>query len=81
MRRPSVIALREMRNLEANWDSYGAPPINPRAIDQAILMLDSLSGNWQAVPCSDGGVQLEKHDNGFDIEVTIRAIPTGDKPT
>lgn len=78
--RPSVVALREMRKLGPNWDSYGAPRIEPRAIDQAILMLDSLSGNWQAVPCSDGSVQLEKHDNGFEIEILIRAVPTPRDP-
>lgn len=65
-----------MRHLGPNWDSYGAGPIDQRAIDRAILMLDSLAGDWTPVPMSDGGVQLERHDGGFDIEITIRAVPT-----
>lgn len=74
MKRPLALAtLRQMRHMEPNWDSYGAAPIDPRAVDRAILMLDSLAGDWQPVPCSDGGVQLELHDDGFDIEITIRA--------
>lgn len=69
--RIAVAALQHMKNLEPNWDSYGGKRIDPRAIDRAILMLDSLQGNWQPVPCSDGGVQLELHEGGFDIEIMI----------
>jgi len=76
--RASVASLRQMAHLEKGWDSYGARPIDQRAIDRAVLMLDSLQGNWQAVPCSDGSVQLELHEGGFDIEITISAVPTDD---
>lgn len=67
-----------MENFAEDWDSYGARKIDPRAIERAILLLDSLPGNWQPVPCSDGGVQLEMHEGGFDIEITISADPTTD---
>ena len=82
MKRPeALLKLREMRHLEPGWDSYGAAPIDPRAVDRAILMLDSLAGGWVPVPSCDGGVQLELHEGGFDIEIMIRAVPTpGDKP-
>jgi hypothetical protein len=69
-----------MADLEQNWDSYGAVPIDPRAIARAILMLDSLQGDWTPVPMSDGGVQLELHSGGFDIEIQIRAVPTNGEP-
>lgn len=76
MRRETLAALRQMCFLEPNWDSYGAARIEPRAIERAIILLDSLAGDWTPVPMSDGGVQLERHDEGFDIEITIRAVPT-----
>jgi len=76
MRRETLAALRQMCFLEPNWDSYGGARIEPRAIERAIIMLDSLQGDWQPVPMSDGGVQLELHSDGFDIEITIRAVPT-----
>jgi hypothetical protein len=81
MKRPlALAALRQMRHMEPNWDSYGAKPIDPRAVDRAILMLDSLPGDWHPVPMSDGGVQLELHEGGFDIEVTISTVPTLAEP-
>lgn len=72
----ALAALRQMRHMEPNWDSYRAAPIDPRAVDRAILILDSLSGDWHPVPMSDGGVQLELHSGGFDIEITIRTNRT-----
>lgn len=76
MRREVLAGLRQMCFLEPNWDSYGAAKIDPRAIERAIIMLDSLTGDYRAVPMSDGGVQLELHSDGFDIEIQIRAVPT-----
>jgi len=56
------------RLTQPNWDSYGSQPISPAAIDAAAKFLGY---RWQAVPCPDGGVQLERHDSGYDIEVTF----------
>lgn len=74
--------LAEMRHLLPNWDSYGAKMIDRAAIAKAQEILPQLSGDWRAVPCSDGSVQLELHAGGFDIEVHIsNAAPTtADKP-
>lgn len=69
-------ALFQMSHMEHNWDSYGAPPIDERAIKKALEMLDLLPGPWSAVPCVDGNVQLEQHINGFDIEIQISAART-----
>ena len=55
--------------LPDNWDSYGAPKIDPATVERARAWLDG--GN--VVPCSDGGVQLEWHSEGVDVEVTFRA--------
>jgi hypothetical protein len=68
-------ALWQMRHLENNWDSYGAEPVDGRAINKALDILETLPGLWDAVPCVDGGVQLEQHRDGFDIEIEIRAVP------
>ena len=49
--------------LKPNWDSYGAPRISRDAI--------STIEHFAAVPCSDGGIQLEIHRDGFDIEIVV----------
>lgn len=64
-------ALYQMRTLEPNWDSYGAPPVDERAINKALKLIDLLEGPWSAVPCVDGNVQLEQHADGFDIEIQV----------
>lgn len=68
-----------LRGLKANWNSYGAPPIDERCIQKAYELWRQLSGEWQVVPCNDGGVQLEQHREGFDIEITVSRAAT-EKP-
>lgn len=60
-----------LRDLKPGWDSYDAEAIDERCIDKAFELWRQLSGEWQVVPCNDGGVQLEQHCDGFDIEITI----------
>lgn len=62
-----------LRSLKLNWNSYGAPAIDERCIQKAYELWRQLSGEWQVVPCNDGGVQLEQHRDGFDIEITVAA--------
>lgn len=52
---------------QRGWDSYGADPIQDAALDAA----DALYARWQAVPTNSGGVQLELHTSGWDIELEI----------
>lgn len=78
--RTARASLWQMRHLEANWDSYGAVPIDGEAIKKALAMLDILQGPWSAVPCSDGSVQLEQHSDGFDIEVQISSAERREAP-
>jgi len=62
-------------NLEEGWDSYGAKKISLVAIAEAGRLLEQLDlPEPQIVPCSDGGVQLEWHQNGLDIELCISAV-------
>ena len=65
----------ELNLLKDNWDSYGGKPITELALVGADLLLKALSG-IQAVepficPCSNGGLQLEWHRNGYDLEIEI----------
>ena len=55
--------LSELAVLEADWDGYGAPPLGRKAIETA--------GAIQFVPMSNGGVQVELHAGGAEIEIEI----------
>ena len=63
---------RRLLDLPENWNSYGALPISGAAIKAAESM--------SIVPTCNGGVQLEWHINGHDIEIefaqdgTVRSI-------
>lgn len=51
--------------LKAGWDSYGAKTITQESIDAAKQFLTSL----HVVPTNKGGIQLEWHSCGVDVEV------------
>jgi hypothetical protein len=57
--------MAELRRLEPNWNSYQGR----RITEEAITVL----ANFYVTPISDGGVQLEVHQDGFDIEIVIGA--------
>lgn len=59
--------LKELEALKENWDTYGARPITKEAIEAARSFLSTLT----VVPCSDGGVQIEAHAIGIDVEIEI----------
>jgi hypothetical protein len=61
--------------LKDNWDSYGAKPMDKDVIAKAREMWNramQYGERWHAVPGSDGSIQLERHEDGCDIEITIR---------
>ncbi len=75
--------LIELSLLENNWNSYGGKPITKLALVRADLLLKALQA-IQAVepficPCNDGGIQLEWHRNGFDIEIEIAPDGTAEE--
>lgn len=59
--------LSTLRALGPDWDSYGARPISGLALRTAE--------NLMVVPMSDGGVQIELHAGGANVEIVIS--PTG----
>lgn len=64
-----------LSRLKENWDSYGASPLDKAVIAKARevwIRVMAYGERWSAVPMSDGGVQLERHEDGWDIEIQIR---------
>jgi hypothetical protein len=69
-------SLEAMTKLEKDWDTYGAAPINKRCIEKAYRMLNVMPGTWMATPTVDGGVMLEQHEDGFDMQLEISSAET-----
>lgn len=46
-----------------NWDGYGAPPTSKSAIETARCLA--------GVPLPNGGLQIELHAHGWDVEIEI----------
>lgn len=55
--------LNELASLVQDWDSYGAGPIDRSALRTA----DALT----FVPTPHGGIQIELHAGGIDLEIEI----------
>jgi len=76
---PIITALGETLTLPANWDSYSACRVNLECVETAfeglcsVMRSDTLSPT--VVPTVHGGVQLEWHARGIDLEIDIS--PTG----
>jgi hypothetical protein len=62
-----INSLAKLRQLKHGWDSYGGLPPTPEAIAVAEILLQPGS----LVPSPDGGLQIEWHQGGYDIEITI----------
>ena len=73
----SVKGVADLLGLPAGWNSYSAKPIEPRNVKRAIELLAELLGPETPPPIVvatvRGGIQLEWHTNGIDIEVYITA--------
>jgi hypothetical protein len=72
---PTLKALGEILALGGNWDSYGANPVDPHTAAAVVgLCLETMRSDSPApsvVPTSRGGIQLEWHTRGVDLEVEI----------
>lgn len=55
----------QLRALKPNWDNYSASAISEAAMDTVC--------RFAVVPCCDGGIQLEIHQDTFGIEIEIGA--------
>jgi hypothetical protein len=72
--------LRGFATLPECWDSYGAKSIERHAIDSAIELLRRIvqhdTQKPAVVPMNRGGIQIEWHTRGVDLEIEI--TPHGD---
>ena len=61
--------------LPPNWDSYGAGAIDPNVVHDAMNYINGLLGPTspapRVIPLSSGGLQVEWHRNGVDLEVVF----------
>lgn len=60
--------LQELAELKPDWNSYGAPPIHPDAINQTRQLLEN---DCSIVPDTDGGVSVEFHTSDGDLTIGI----------
>ncbi len=77
-------AIRGFATLGADWNSYGAEPVNPMSIESAIRFLRSLESRYGEIfgeklkpvivaPLPSGGLQLEWEGKDRRIELEIWA--------
>jgi hypothetical protein len=69
--------LEHIRQLEANWDSYGAGPIDERALKAADQIIRALKHEPRIMPTSFGGILLTWGAGLFgDVDIWIEADGT-----
>ena len=74
---PLIERICELGSLGRNWNSYGAQEIRADiAAKTIVLLLNLLSPDDPkpaVVPTSRGGILLEWHEAGIDLEVDVRS--------
>ena len=65
--------LAELLTLSVGWDGYRGVPAKAHTAGLADRIAKTMShyGDPAAVPGADGSIQLEWHQNGYDIEIDI----------
>ncbi|MCL4850147.1 MAG: hypothetical protein KJZ78_02055 [Bryobacteraceae bacterium] len=75
--KPTIQVLTDLLQLPQNWDGYGASQVREQIAQQALLMLIEVMENDapppSIVPLSDGGVQVEWHRRGKNLEIEFPA--------
>lgn len=69
-------SLSHLRTFKANWDGYGAAPVDPRNLDAAQQFIESLRDDATApkiVPMTRGRVQLEWHRGNRSLELEFES--------
>ncbi len=74
---PLVQQICELGLLPKNWNSYGAQPICPHVAGEAVtFLLNYLSPDDpfpSIVPTARGGILLEWHEGGIDLEIDFQS--------
>lgn len=75
---PVFSALSELLALSPSWDTYGAPCVDPRSVASALETLSWVMKSDTivptVVPTVQGGVQLEWHTRGIDLEIEVSPL-------
>lgn len=73
--------LGELATYGPDWDTYGAAAIDRASVEQAgrFISQQALRGIAApaVVPMTDGGIQLEWHTGGVDLEISFSAEDPG----
>ncbi len=76
---PSLQALYDIGSLPENWNSYDARPVAIDAIAASLRLLAVIMTEAMPlpafVPTRRGGIQLEWHIKGIDLEIDV--LPSG----
>jgi hypothetical protein len=68
-------AIRRLTTLPPNWNSYGARAVQPPIVQSAIELLHEIVRRDtpcpSVVPTARGGIQLEWHTRGIDLEIEL----------
>jgi hypothetical protein len=74
----AIQSLSRLRQLEPHWDGRSAETLTDDACETAVRLLVSLAipapPTAQIFPLTDGGVQLEWHAGGNDVEIEVDPI-------
>lgn len=74
---PLVNQIANVLALGPNWDTYGAPRIEPKTVSSAVEIVFGILGQSspapQIVPLATGGIQFEWHRRGVDLEIVFDA--------
>jgi hypothetical protein len=72
---PVVQGFVDLLTLPVNWDSYGAVSVERNLVQEAMNLMNTLlapsSPAPRVVPLSSGGLQLEWHRKGIDLEIVF----------
>lgn len=79
--RPAVARISSLTALARGWDSYDATPVEADLALQAVEFLLNVALPHvpppAIVPLSDGGIQLEWHHGGVDLEISFSELEPG----
>ena len=73
----AIVRLEGLATLASDWDSYGAKPVAADMTMAAVRFLASVAvaspgvHEPSIVPLSDGGIQVEWHRGGIDLEISF----------
>lgn len=71
----TLTRLQSLAQLVTGWDSYDSQPVDSSRVQQAYWLLQSIMDDDTPaptlVPTSDGGIQMEWHTLGVELEIGL----------